>query len=126
VVLTQLCEAGVTLDLQACTWVFDDFEYFGHIFRPGHFHVHDKIVDALTNASFPTTKTWLIIFLWMCNVYRRFVKDFAKREQPLNAMTRAEVPPDIPKPSGVALAAFDYPRQALLTPSILALPKAKG
>jgi len=62
----------------------------------------------------------------MCNVRRRFFKEFAKRAKPLNAMTRAEVPPDLPKPSDVALAAFDDLRQALLAPPILALPNAKG
>ena len=85
-----------------------------------------KNVDALKHASFPTTKTQLKSFLGMCNVYRRFVKDFAKRAKPLNAMTSAEVPPDLPKPTDAALAAFDDLRQALLAPPILALPKAKG
>jgi len=41
-------------------------------------------------------------------------------------MTRADVSPDIPKPTDVALAAFDNLRQALLAPPISALPKAKG
>jgi len=41
-------------------------------------------------------------------------------------MTRVEVPPDLSKPSDVALAAFDDLRQAHLEPPILALPKAKG
>jgi len=83
-------------------------------------------VDALKHASFPTTKTQLKICLGMRNVYRRFVKDFAKRAKPLNAMTRAEVPPELPKPADAALATFDDLRQALLAPRILALPKAKG
>jgi len=126
VVLTRLREAGVTLNLEKCTWFSDENEYFGHIVRPGQLHVHNKNVDALNHASFPTTKTQLKSFLGMCNVYRRFVKDFAKRAKPLNAMTRAEVPPDLPKPTDAALAAFDDLRQALLAPPILALPKAKG
>jgi len=117
VVLTQLREAGVTLNLEKCTWFSDEVEYTGHIVRPGQLHVHDKNVDALKHASFPTNKTELKSFLGMCHVYRRFVKDFAKRAKPLNAMTRAEVPPDVPKcktrqrsytkPADVALAAFD-------------------
>ena len=41
-------------------------------------------------------------------------------------MNRAEVPLDLPKPTDVALAAFDDLRQALLAPPILALTKAKG
>jgi len=93
VVLTRLREAGVTLNLERCTWFSDEFEYLGHIVRPGQLHVHCKNIDALKHASFPTTKTQLESFLGMCNVYRCFLKNFAKRAMPLNAMTRAEIPP---------------------------------
>jgi len=62
----------------------------------------------------------------MCNVYTRFVKHFANRAKPLNAMTRAEDPPDLPKPSDAALSAFDDLRHALLAQPILNFPKAKG
>ena len=126
VVSTRLREAGVTLHLEKCTWFSDEVEYLGHIVRPGQLHVHNENVDALKRASSPTTKTQLKSVLGMCNVYRRFVKDFAKRAKPLNAMTRAEVPPDLPKPTDAALAAFDDLHQALLAPSILALPKDGG
>jgi len=57
VVLTRLREAGVTLNLEKCKWFSDDVENRGHVFRPGQLHVHNKNVEALKNASFPTTKT---------------------------------------------------------------------
>jgi len=94
VVFTRLREASGTLNLEKCTWFSDEVEYLGNIVRPGQLHVHNKIFDALKHASFPTTKTQLKSFLGMLNVYRRFVKDFAKRPKLLNAMTRAETPPD--------------------------------
>jgi len=125
-VLTRSREAGVTLNLEKCTWFSDEVEYLGHIVRPGQLHVHNETVDALKHATFPTTKTQLKSFLGMCNVYRRFFKDFAKRSKPLNALTRAEVPSELPKPSCAALAAFEVLRKALLEPPILALPKANG
>jgi len=78
VVLTQLREAGLTLTLEKCTWFSDEVEYLGHIMRPGQLHAHNKNVDALKHGFFPTTKTQLKSFLGLCNVYRRFVKDFAK------------------------------------------------
>jgi len=88
-VLHRLREAGVTLNLEECTWFCDEVEYLGHIVRHVQLHVHNKNVDALKHAKFPTTKTQLKSFLGMCNVYRRFVKDFAERAKPLNALTRA-------------------------------------
>jgi len=74
VVLTRLREAGVTLNLEKCTWFSDEVEYLGHIVGPDQLPVHNKNDDALKNASFPTIKTQLKIILEMCNVYRRFVK----------------------------------------------------
>jgi len=123
-VLHRLREAGVTLNLEKCTWFSDEVEYLEHIVRPGQLRVHNKNVDALKHAKFPTTKTQLRSFLGMCNVYRRFFKDFAKQAKPLNAQTRADIPPDQPPPTDVAIAAFEDIRKALLCPPVLSLPKA--
>jgi len=68
--------------------------------------VHNKNVDDLKHAKFPTTKAQLKSFMGICNVYRRFVNDFAKRAKPLNAVTRAEIPPDVRTPTDAAVAAF--------------------
>jgi len=78
VVFTRLREAGVTLNLEKCTWFSDEVEYPGHFVRPCQLHVENQNVYSLKHASFPTTKTQLKSFLGMCNVYRRFVRDFAK------------------------------------------------
>jgi len=123
-VLHHVREAEVTLNLETCTWFSDEVEYLGHIVRPGQLHLHNKNGDALKPAKFPTTKTHLKSCLGMCNVYRRVVKDFAKRAKPLNALTRAEIPPDLPPPTDVAIAAFEDLRNALLCPPVLALPNA--
>jgi len=56
-ILHRLREAGVALNLEKCAWFSDEVEYLGHIVRPGKLHVHNKNVDALKNAKFPTTKT---------------------------------------------------------------------
>jgi len=59
VALTRFHEAGVTLNLEKCTWFSDEVECLGHTFRQGPLHVHTKIIDALKHASLPTTKTQL-------------------------------------------------------------------
>jgi len=124
-VLHRLREAGVTLNLEKCTWFSDEVEYLGHIVRPGQLHVHNKNVDALKHAKFPTSKTQPKSFLSMCNVYRRFVKDFAKRAKPLNVLTRAEVPPDLPPPTDAAVASFGDLRNALLRPPCIGVAQSK-
>jgi len=77
-VLHRLREAGVTLNFEMGPYFFDEVKHLGHIVRPGKMHVHNKNVDDLKHAKFPTTKAQLKSFLGICNVYRRFVNDFAK------------------------------------------------
>jgi len=120
----RLRGAGVTLNEEKCTWFSDEVEYLGHIVRPGQLHLHKKNVNALKHAKFPTTTTQLKSLLGICDVYRRFVKDFAKRAKPLNALTRAEIPLDLRPPTDVTIAAFEDLRSALLCPPILPLPTA--
>jgi len=117
-------EAGLTLNSKECTWFSDEVEYLGHIVRPGQLHVQNKNMDALQHAKLQTSKSHLKIFLCMCNVYRRFFKDSAKRAKPLNALTRPEIPPDLPSTTNVAIAAFQDLYNALLCPQELALPNA--
>jgi len=122
--LHRLCEAGVSLNFEKCSWFCDVVEYLGHIVRPGQLHVQNKNVDALKHAQFLTTKNLLKSFLGKCNVYRRFVKDFTKRAKPLNALTGAELPPHLPPPTDVAIAALKDICHALFCPPVLAFPKA--
>ena len=42
----------------------------------------------------------------------------------MNALTRAEIPPDLLPPTDMAVAAFEDLRNVLLCPPVLALPKA--
>jgi len=58
--------------------ISDVVKYLGHTVGQGQMHEHDKNVDALKHAKFPTTNAQLKSFLGMCNVYRRCIKDFAK------------------------------------------------
>lgn len=122
-VLKRLREAGVTLNLEKCKWFTLEVEYLGHTITPGELHVLNKNTGALRVANFPTTKTQMNSFLGMCNVYRRFVQDFTKRARRLNALTKKDVPPDLPPPSPEEQASFEDLRGALVNSLILALPK---
>jgi len=53
VVLTRLREAGVTLNLEKCTWFSDIVKYLGHVVRPGQFHVLKKNADAIEKRLVP-------------------------------------------------------------------------
>jgi len=60
----------------------------------------------------------------MRNVYPRFLKDFGNKAKPLNALLRAEDPPDLRTPTDAQIVSFEDLRKALLCFPVLALPKA--
>jgi len=113
----------VTLKLEKYTWFSDEVEDLEHIVHPGHLHVHIENDNALKHAKLPATKTQLKSFLGMCDIYRRFVKDFAKRVTPLTDLTRAETPRDLPTRTDAAVPAFEDLRNALFCPPALVLLK---
>jgi len=123
IILSRLRQAGVKLHLENCSFFKREVEYLGHLVCPGKLKVHNKNTEALKQAVFPKTKTQMKSFLGACNVYRRFVKDFAKRARPLNELTRNEVDPYLPPPTDVQLAAFEDLKGALVSPPILPIPR---
>jgi RNase H-like domain found in reverse transcriptase len=64
--------------------------------------------------------------LGLCNVYRRFVKGFAKIAAPLNILLRKGETPQLSPLSPEQVFAFDTLRASLLQPPILALPSIEG
>ena len=75
--LNRLGRAGVTLKAKKCQFFQTSVEHVGHIISPGEMRVHNKNLEALTKVGHPRTKTQLRSCLGMCNVYRRFVVNYA-------------------------------------------------
>ena len=86
-ILRLLRDAGVSLKLSKFTFFDTSVTYLGHMIRPGTLEVERRNVFAIERARPPQNQTELRSFLGMCNVYRRFVKDFAKIAAPLNRKT---------------------------------------
>ena len=63
-------------------------------------------------------------FLGACNVYRRFVPGMAKLAKPLNDMLKKGAEPDFSEPTVVQSEAFESLKAALVSPPVLALPRA--
>jgi len=77
-VFAALRGAGVSLKAKKCHLFQEEVEYLGHIVGRGQLKVQEKNIRGLKEASLPRCKKDLRSFLGMCNVYRRFVKDYAK------------------------------------------------
>ena len=124
-VLSLLEEAGVKLKLKKCFFFQDEVDYLGHIISPGILLVSRdaKAVKAVREARFPEDKTQLQSFLGACNVYRRFVKNYARIAEPLNAMLHKDSGAKWGHPAPTEDDAFQVLKEKLTTPPVLALPQ---
>ena len=124
-VLSLLGEAGVKLKLKKCFFFKQEVEYLGHIIRPGTLSVgySSDATRTIEERTFPEDLTQLRSFLGACNVYRRFVKNFAKVATPLSAMLRAGAQNDWKNPTESQIEAFEALKKVLVSPPVLALPK---
>ena len=68
----------MSLKASKCFLFQEEVEYLGHIVGLGHIRVNDKNLVGLRRAKLPRTKKNLRSLLGMCDVYRRFVKNYAQ------------------------------------------------
>jgi len=125
-VFAALRGAGVSLKAEKCHLFQEDVEYLGHIVGRGQWKVPDKNIRGLKEASPRRCKKDLRSFLGMCNVYRRFVKDYAQVAGPLAAMTNSKRPDRWGTLSHEALGAFEGLKRRLTEAPILSLPRRHG
>lgn len=63
-------------------------DYLSHSICPGRVEVSTLTIDAVHSPQRPTSVTELQYFLGFCNVFRRFVPNFAQNAAPLNKKLR--------------------------------------
>jgi len=119
---TRLSRAGVTLKSKKCQFFQTSVEYLGHIMSPGEMRVHNKSLEALAKVGHPRTKTQLRSLLGMCTVYRRFVASFARIAARASQLITKAYGNTLQAFTEAQAAAFPRLRDALLHPTVLALP----
>jgi RNase H-like domain found in reverse transcriptase/Reverse transcriptase (RNA-dependent DNA polymerase) len=125
-VLHRLYRAGLTLNLKKCHFFKETVDYLGHVIRPGKLSVAEKKTATLKNTEHRKPQTELRSFLGLSNVYRRFVRGFAKIAAPLKLLLRKGETPQLGPLSYEQVNSFDTLRDALLNPPTLALPRIEG
>jgi len=106
-VLLLLKKAGVSLKPSKCHLFQQEVEYLGHVVRPGQLLVNQKNIKSQAQALPPGNQTELKRFLGMCNVYRRFIKDYAHIAKPLTKLTSKKLPHVLPPLDAAQLTAFE-------------------
>ncbi len=113
----------MSLKLKKCSFFGQSVNYLGHTIRPGLLEVANRNTDAIQGFKVPTTQTELRSFLGLCNVYRRFIPNFARIAAPLTELLKKEHGPSVPQLSEGQLAAFGLLKKALVSPPVLRLPR---
>ena len=122
-ILAILKVAGLSLKLNKCNFFTKTVYYLGHVIRPGKIEVAEKNTAALQGFKEITMQTKLRSFLGMCNVYRRFVPNFARVAAPLNQLLKKGQGPDLEPFDEAQRGAFELLKQALSEPPVLRLPQ---
>jgi len=122
-VLRLLRHAGVTHRLQKFWFFLTTAEYLGHEIKPGRLGMTDAHTRALREAHFLTTGTRVRSFLGMCNVFRRFVANFAQMTGPLTYLMKSTAPFLVPPTTPLQKHNCDRPKEARSTLTVVALPR---
>jgi len=125
-VLLLLEKSGVSLKPSKCHLFQQEFEYLGHVVRPGELLVNQKSLKSMAQALPPRNQTELKSFLSMCNVYGRFIKNYAHIAKPLTKLTSKKLRHVLPSLVAAQLAAFEFLKDRLTSTPILALPRREG
>ena len=123
-VLDLLKNAGVSLKLKKCHFFQKSCDYLGHKIGPGKLEVAQKCRDAIRKAIPPKNVSELRSFLGLCNVYRRFVEAFARKAAPLTKKLQKDQPFDFGELTLEETEAYEQLRDSMISPPVLALPKA--
>ena len=118
-VFRRLRDANVKLNPKKCSFVKQRVEYLGHVVTPEGISPNPDKVRVVQEFPTLTNLKKLRSFLGLANYYRRFVRGFSNIVNPLNALTKKNVP----FVWTVACAeAFDNLERALVSAPILAYP----
>ena len=86
--MLTLRAANLKLKPKKCKFCQPQVEYLGHLIDQNGSRPDNKKVEAVQTWPRPTNVTGLKSFLGFCNNYRKFVKDFAQKAEPLTNLTK--------------------------------------
>ena len=122
-VLDRLQKAGLKLKPEKTHLLQDEVVFLGHVISKDGVRPNPDNVDRIVKWLVPRNVTEVRAFLGMGNYYRRFIKDFAKKMQPLFELTKERHPFLW---SSQCQEAFEALKKELAGPDIMACPQEEG
>ena len=114
-----LREANLKLKPSKCQLLQRSVNFLGHVVSAEGIAPNAEKIKAVQNWKAPTTVEELKHFLGFASYYRRYIKDFATRCEPLNKLTRKKTPFHW---DASCDAAFEFLKVSLTKHPILAHP----
>ena len=91
-VLQRLQSAGLQLQRNKCTFLVPSISYLGHSIDADRLHPLFEKIEAITNASIPTSITELKAFLGLMNYYGKFIPNMSSLLIPLYQLLNKSTP----------------------------------
>ena len=123
VVLTWFGAAGLKLKPAKCLFFSDRVTFLGHVITKEGILPDPDNLAKIANWPVPRNVREVRGIIGLGNYYRRFVKDYSKRVQPLVSLTKKNTPF---KWTQECQEAFEDLKKALLGPDIMSFPKDDG
>ena len=118
-VFAAIDRAGLKLNADKCKFAVKELTYLGHIVSEKGIQPDKKNVEPVLKIKNPTNEQELRILLGIYGYYRRFIKDFSIKAEPLFSILRTSTKFNWGKEQQEAR---DYLSNALINRPILAFP----
>jgi len=122
-VLSRLSEAGLKLKPSKCVLFKSEVSFLGHVVTEDGIKPQISKVECMQNWERPRDLTSLRSFLGFCSYYRRYIRSFSCRAQPLNRLLEAGQPFEW---TAECQNSFDDLRTALTGEEVMAFPQDDG
>ena len=90
-IFDRLRSANLKLNPKKCYFAREEVTYLGHTISSEGIRVDQEKVKAVLDFPRPKSAKEVRSYLRLCSYYRRFIKDFAKIANPLNALLKKDV-----------------------------------
>lgn len=91
-IMQRLRDFNLKVKVEKCKFFTKEVEYLGHIISAGGCKADPKKISCIKNYPKPETVVEVQRFLGMCNYYRRYIKDYAKKAKPLYGLCKKDLP----------------------------------
>ena len=122
-VFQRLEQAGMKLKPSKCSFFCRSVSFLGHVVSEQGIETSPEKIQAVIEWPVPTSVTEVRSFIGLASYYRRFVKDFSRIAEPLNALMQKDRRFEW---SQEAQDSFEELKAALTSPPILAMPQDEG